>query len=66
MEYDREKVLKERGIQFTVFKCEKCGQFYEPYETHICYKKNGYKLKERDDEVPPDMVDNRNPFLTIY
>lgn len=34
--------------QFTVVKCEKCGEFYEPIceLLHICKKQNSYPVKE--------------------
>ena len=51
---NREQILREQGIQFTVFKCDKCGEFYEPYEHHTCHGKNSYILTE-DDTVEPSI-----------
>lgn len=33
--------------QFTVYKCEKYGEFYEPAYEHVCKKKNSYRMWER-------------------
>lgn len=32
--------------QFTVARCEKCGELYEPALEHICRKRNSYPMKE--------------------
>ena len=37
---------------FTVVKCEKCGEHYEPICSlkHICKKQNSYPMKEHDSD----------------
>ena len=43
----------ERGPDdvFTVRLCPKCNEFYEADRTHICRKKNSYRMKIAEDTI---------------
>jgi len=38
------------GHQFTVCRCEKCGEGYEADRKHVCRKENSYPFREFADE----------------
>ena len=39
------------GHCFTVVRCEKCGEYYEPDKEHVCRKKNSWRFIVTEEDL---------------